>query len=166
MSRVEFLPSRTPPKAAWTVVATGWVVAIGMAVLTIHLHQRAADSHRAAQESAEALRVPAHRVFDAPSYEADARAALRLNSNALDDALRQVEGVSVIGTQVRSVDIDLENGRAQVVLDFKDVASLKAYLEAINAGRDLDRWLLKKLDQRRDVTGASTSLGAILERQL
>jgi hypothetical protein len=166
MNRVEFLTSRTPPNAAWTLVAAGWIAAIGMAFVTIQLHRRAADSHRAVQESAAELRLPARRVFDAPVYETDARAALKLNSNALDDALRQVEGVSVIGTQVRSVDIDLENGRAQIMLDFKDVASLKAYLEAINAGRDLDRWLLKKLDQRRDVTGASPSLGAILERPL
>ncbi len=166
MNRVEFLSSRTPPRAAWAIAVLGWIIAAGMAAVAIHLHRAGAVAHRAAQESAAALRLASPHVFVAAAYDADARAALKLNSNALDDALHQVEGVSIIGTQVRSVDVDLENGRAQVALDFKDVASLKSYLEEINAGRDRDRWLLKRLDQRRDVTGASPSLGALLERPL
>ncbi len=166
MHRVEFLNSGTPPRSAWAIIVIGWIVAAGMAADAIHLHRAAAKSHRAAQESAAALSLPPPRVFVAAAYDADARTALKLNSATLDEALHQVEGVSVIGTQVRSVDIDLENGLAQVALDFKDVASLKAYLDQINAGRDRDRWLLKRLDQRRDVTGASPSLGALLERPL
>ena len=166
MNRVEFLKSQTPPKAAWAVVAVGWAIAVGLGIFTIYLHRASAMSHRTAHEDAAALRMPTPRVSEAPPYEADARAALKLNSNALDDALHQIEGVSVVGVQLRSVDVDLESGRAQVTLDFKDVATLKEYLEQINSGLDLNRWLLKKIEQRRDVTGASTSLGAVLERAL
>jgi len=143
---IEFVDPPLPSRRAWTAVLA---VAAMAAVLfgAARLLGARADALREAWRDGERARAqPAPAPpRPAPPYAADARRALDRAALPVATALGELEGVSVVGIALQSIDVEAASRRVTVQLRCSRQAVLDDYLGQLNAGLPVPAWHVERL---------------------
>jgi hypothetical protein len=139
--RIEFVEARLPSRRAWSVVLViGALAAVAFAASRVMaLRARALDASRIVR----IVDVPTPATPRAiPAYDAQARRALDRAQIAWSDSLGQLEGVSVDGVELRSIDVDAAAGRVKAELGVSNDHALSDYIDQLNAGLPQPSWIV------------------------
>lgn len=164
---VEFLPPRRMALWWWGLPALLLAAALAMAYRDWRdwrSLQVAQASMAAMQREVEALdAVAASRASNtpsaAPAYAADAARMVAIAKFPLQAVLAALETVAVQGVNLVSVELDAEQGKARIEVEFATYANLLGYLEQLNAGEVTARWSL--VQARAAGTSGGTSVATL-----
>jgi hypothetical protein len=153
---VDFAPARRPVVAlvAWAVVCAAATVALSLGAWRawdargLSVAKVAADASETARLQ-EVLRARAGRAAASaavPAYQRDALTVARMAAFPTQQVLRSLETVAIDGVRVMAIELNAGQSTADVTLEFDDYKSLLAYLEALNEGEPVSRWMLVRAE--------------------
>jgi hypothetical protein len=158
--RIEFVDARLPSRRAWAIVlAIAALAAVTFAVgRVMTVRARSLESTRIVP----VIDIPSRESpRSTPTYDMEARRALDRASLPWSDSLAQLEGVSMQGVQLRSIDVDMASRQVRVELAVSDDARLADYLDQLNAGAPLAAWCVVSVtgpQGRNPQQGAASAL--------
>lgn len=137
--RVEFVEARLPSRRAWAVVLV--IAAVAAVVFAAARVMAVREKALEAARTVRVVDVPRRAVARIiPSYDEEARRALDRAGLAWSESLGQLEGVSVDGVELRSIDVDDATGRVKAELGVRDDHALNDYIDQLNAGLPQPAW--------------------------
>ena len=142
---VDFRRPRRPPRWAWFAVAVlGLAAAASLVVAS--MQQRKLNELRAQRdELIRAKANPPPRLISTPRpapYEASAREMLAEATSKWPAMLTAIESMSIIGVTPVAIEIVPAEREIRVEVEFVDYATLLKFLDELNAGQPMPRWVL------------------------
>jgi hypothetical protein len=164
---INFVPPRRLGRGWWMLLAAAMLVAgADQANRAWKTHRSIEAAHaRVAQGLAQATRerdrgqAQAARQRAGTAYAKDALDASHEAAFALDAVLASVESVQIVGVRLVSIDIAARDGLVKAEVEATDSQALLRYVQAINAGEPVERWVLVRMQGGR--TGPFAVTGSL-----
>src|SRR5262249_47892906 len=142
-------PCPHPPRTAWILLGVVALLALAASAAALLSRSLALSGEArvlaAQQRLQERLRPVAPASIPRPVYYADAQTALRHAALPEAQALTELESVSVVGIQLKSIDLDGTRSRVVVELDAASDGALSNYLDELNVGHEPPVWRIQSV---------------------
>jgi hypothetical protein len=136
--RIEFLPTSSPSRRYWALLALMFVLAAAMVMWAWHQRQLALQLQAELDQAVSARRDRASQPNETspppPAYELSARELLRERNHPWPEALEALESVAMQGVTPRAFELLAQEHAVKVEVTAMDQARVLAYIEAANAG--------------------------------
>ena len=145
--RADFAEPRRAPSWVWNTLIGLLLIAVGYQSWIVWTLKREVDQRLEAEEQrqlaerAKLSQLPAPTPPE-PPYAEDAMKIAKLAEFPLNSVFASIESARVAGIRMTALDISAADGTVRAEVEFSEFATLLRYVDELNAGEPVRRWIL------------------------